>query len=288
MEASTLHGGTIRLERSRLDQLQARLRGTLLLREDDRYDAARRVWNAMVDKHPAMIAGCADVDDVAQCVRFAREYELLVSIRGGGHNVAGNAACDGGMVIDLSPMKRLRVDPVARTARAEPGVVWGEFDRETQARSRHDRRAGLDDGHRRDGLIDLRVQERVGTVVGVPAAVPLPCVDDDEDPQVDLRESEALGRVGLTNSISLRRRSGQPPLTSSKPSSFMLTIASNRFTWIAVESSGWPPGTTRMSMSPVSALRKLRRSICSKTRAPSVNMPLMFNSVSRYRTSFRT
>jgi len=133
MEASTLNGGTIRLERSRLDQLQARLRGRLLLREDDRYDAARRVWNAMVDKHPAMIAGCVDVDDVAQCVRFAREYELLVSIRGGGHNVAGNAVCDGGLMIDLSPMKRLRVDPVARTARAEPGVVWGEFDRETQA-----------------------------------------------------------------------------------------------------------------------------------------------------------
>lgn len=115
-----------------LKELQARLRGTLLRPGDGGYDAARRVWNAMIDKRPAVIARCVEAADVVQCVRFAREHNLLVSIRGGGHNVAGSAVCDGGLMIDLSPMKRVLVDPSARTARADPGVLWGEFDRETQ------------------------------------------------------------------------------------------------------------------------------------------------------------
>ena len=97
------------------------------------YDDARRVWNAMIDKRPAVIARCRGAVDVMTAVKFARNEGLSVAVRGGAHNVAGKATCDDGIVIDLSEMKGLRVDPVARTARAEPGLRWGEFDRETQA-----------------------------------------------------------------------------------------------------------------------------------------------------------
>ena len=113
--------------------LRSSLRGDLLQPGNPGYDAARTVWNAMVDRRPALIARCAGAGDVVQAVNFAREQGLLVSVRGGGHNVAGKAVCDDGLMLDLSPMKSIRVDPVARTARAEPGVLWGEFDRETQA-----------------------------------------------------------------------------------------------------------------------------------------------------------
>jgi FAD/FMN-containing dehydrogenase len=96
------------------------------------YETARKIWNAMIDKHPALIVRCAGVADVITAVQFARTHNLLVAVRGGGHNVSGNAVCDGGLVIDLSLMKDIRVDPVQRTARAEAGLTWGEFDRETQ------------------------------------------------------------------------------------------------------------------------------------------------------------
>jgi FAD/FMN-containing dehydrogenase len=108
------------------------LRGELLCPGDSGYDRARRIWNGMIDRHPAMIAQCAGVGDVISAVNFARSTGLLVAVRGGGHNVAGNAVCDGGIMIDLSRMKSVRVDPVHRTARAEPGLTWAEFDRETQ------------------------------------------------------------------------------------------------------------------------------------------------------------
>ena len=121
------------LTNAAVQTLAAHLRGRLLQPGDDGYDAARTVWNAMVDRRPALIARCAGAADVIAAVRFAREHDLLVSVRGGGHNVAGNAVCEDGLMIDLSPMKSVRVDPVAMTARAEPGVLWAEFDRETQA-----------------------------------------------------------------------------------------------------------------------------------------------------------
>jgi FAD/FMN-containing dehydrogenase len=108
------------------------LQGDLLLPSDAGYDAARRVWNAMVDKRPALIARCATGDDIAVAVRFAREYDVAISIRGGGHNVAGLAVSDDGLMIDCSPMKGITVDGEARTARAEPGVLWGELDMATQ------------------------------------------------------------------------------------------------------------------------------------------------------------
>jgi FAD/FMN-containing dehydrogenase len=95
------------------------------------YDAARTVPNAMINRQPAIIARCAGAADVIACVRFAREHDVLVSVRGGGHSVAGKSVCDGGLMIDLSAMKGIRVDPVGRTVRAEPGLKLGEFDRET-------------------------------------------------------------------------------------------------------------------------------------------------------------
>ena len=116
-----------------IDKLAASLRGTLLRANDAGYDAARRVWNGMVDKRPALIARCAGTADVIDSVRFAREHDLLVSVRGGGHNYAGKSVCDGGLLIDLSPMKGIHVDPLRRTAQAQPGLRLGEFDRETQA-----------------------------------------------------------------------------------------------------------------------------------------------------------
>lgn len=108
------------------------LRGQAILPGDDGYDSARGIWNAMVDKRPALIVLCAGVSDVISGVEFARANDLRVAVRGGGHNIAGNALCDGGLVLDLSRMKSVRVEPGARTARAEPGVTWGEFDHETQ------------------------------------------------------------------------------------------------------------------------------------------------------------
>src|SRR5579859_1351232 len=112
--------------------LQQRLRGRLLRPGDDEYDDARKIWNGMIDRHPALIARCAAPEDVVAAVNFARDYELPLAVRGGGHNVAGLAVCDGGLVADLSGMKGIQVDPAGQTGRAEPGLVWGEFDRATQ------------------------------------------------------------------------------------------------------------------------------------------------------------
>jgi FAD/FMN-containing dehydrogenase len=131
-----------------MKQLRGGLRGVLLLQGEDRYDAARTIYNAMIDYRPAAIARCAGAADLICAVNFARDNGLLVSIRGGGHNVSGNAVSNGGLMIDLSPMKSIRVDPQKRTVRADPGVTWGEFDRETQSFGfGHDRRPRFDDGH---------------------------------------------------------------------------------------------------------------------------------------------
>jgi FAD/FMN-containing dehydrogenase len=115
------------------ESLQAAFEGAIITPASPTYNLARKIWNGMIDRHPALIAQCNGVADVQAAVRFAREHDLLVAIKAGGHNVAGTAVCDGGMVIDLSPMKGMRVDPAARTAWAEPGLLWGEFDHETQA-----------------------------------------------------------------------------------------------------------------------------------------------------------
>src|SRR5438093_8261439 len=121
-----------KLDANAVEGLRARFRGALLRSGEEGYDEARRIWNGAIDRRPALIARCAGADDVVEAVRFARERDLLVSVRGGGHAVAGHAVCDGGLMIDLSFMKSVRVDPAAQTARAAGGVLWGELDRATQ------------------------------------------------------------------------------------------------------------------------------------------------------------
>ena len=132
-EVMSLDGTKCTLDSKDLDELQARMRGQILTPANAEYDATRRIWNAMIDKRPALIVRCQGAADVGAAVRFAAEHELLVSVRGGGHNVAGTAICDSGLMIDLSSMKGIRVDPVNRTAWAQPGLLWQDFDHETQA-----------------------------------------------------------------------------------------------------------------------------------------------------------
>ncbi len=116
-----------------LAALKGKLRGLAALPGEDGYDAARTIWNAMVDRRPAIVTRCLGAADVIEAVKLAREHDLLVAVRAGGHNIAGNAVCDGGLLIDLSLMKSVRVDPASRTARVEPGATLADFDREAQA-----------------------------------------------------------------------------------------------------------------------------------------------------------
>jgi FAD/FMN-containing dehydrogenase len=116
-----------------VDAFVQSLRGTVLRPTDLGYDAARRVFNAMIDRHPALIVACAEAGDVVRAVEFARAHGLPVSAKGGGHSVAGNAVCDGGVMLDLSGMKRIVVDPEGEVAVAQPGLTLGEFDLATQA-----------------------------------------------------------------------------------------------------------------------------------------------------------
>jgi len=128
----TTDGRTLVLETEVLVGLANSLRGKVLTPESAGYDEARSVWNAMIDRHPAMIVRCTTADDVVAAVRFGRDHGQIVAIRGGGHNIAGNAVCDGGMVIDLSQMRAVSVDPVARTATVEAGATLGDMDTATQ------------------------------------------------------------------------------------------------------------------------------------------------------------
>ncbi len=113
--------------------LRAGLRGGLLESGDEGYDDARAVWNGMIDRRPALIARCAGAADVIDCVGFARRHGLPLAVRGGGHNVAGYAVCEGGLVVDLSAMRAVRVDAAARLAWVQGGALWGDVDRETTA-----------------------------------------------------------------------------------------------------------------------------------------------------------
>jgi FAD/FMN-containing dehydrogenase len=115
-----------------LKDFRQRHRGDVITPEDARYEEARRVWNAMIDRRPAAIARPRGPADVIACVQFAQMLKVPVAIRGGGHNIAGRCVCDEGLVIDFADMKGIRVDPVVKTVRAEPGLRWAEFDRETQ------------------------------------------------------------------------------------------------------------------------------------------------------------
>jgi FAD/FMN-containing dehydrogenase len=133
LSMTTSTGSHIVIEGTTVETFKTNLRGELLRPGDTDYDEARKVWNGMIDKRPGLIARCTGVADVISAVDFARTHQLLVSVRGGGHNIPGNAVCNGGLMIDLACMRSVRVDPVRRTARAEGGVTWGEFDHETQA-----------------------------------------------------------------------------------------------------------------------------------------------------------
>src|SRR5882724_944189 len=118
------------LDADRIDTLAASLSGRVLQSGDDRYEAARLVHNGLIDKRPALIARCRGVADVSAAVAFAREAGLEISIRGGGHSIAGRCVTNGGLMIDLAEMKGTYVDPQARTMRAQGGVLWSEFNRE--------------------------------------------------------------------------------------------------------------------------------------------------------------
>ena len=111
---------------------QSQFRGQVIQPGDEAYESARRVWNGAIDRRPALVARATGVADVQAAVRFARDHGLPLAVRGGRHNVSGSAVCDGGVVLDCSPLKGVWVDPAARTARAQAGLLWGELDRETQ------------------------------------------------------------------------------------------------------------------------------------------------------------
>jgi FAD/FMN-containing dehydrogenase len=123
-----------RIESGKIDEFAAALAGRLIRPTDPDYDAARRIWNATIDKHPGLIVRCLGVADVVQAVKFADANDLLVAVRGGGHNVAGRALCDNGVVIDLSAMRGVVVDPEARVVRVQGGATLGDLDRETHLR----------------------------------------------------------------------------------------------------------------------------------------------------------
>lgn len=126
------NGGTVTIDESAITDLRASFRGSLIMPGDPGYEEARTIWNAMIQRMPALVARCAGVADVRAAVNFARTHQLLTSVKGGGHNIAGNAVCDRGFQIDLSAMKSVRIDVGSKTAHVEPGVTLGEFDHEAQ------------------------------------------------------------------------------------------------------------------------------------------------------------
>lgn len=126
-------GGTVTLDEAALKTLQIKLSGRLLTPASKEYDDARTIWNGMIDRRPSLIVRCLNAEDVVQAVHLAAQRQLVLAVRGGGHNIAGNAVCDGGLMIDLSQMKAVHVDADQRTARVEAGATLGDFDRETQA-----------------------------------------------------------------------------------------------------------------------------------------------------------
>src|SRR5919205_1924553 len=129
---ATRDGGAVDLDEQTIGAFAASLRGGLLRPGDAGYDDGRLLWNGMIDKRPALIARCSGAADVIAAVNFAREHDLLLAVRGGGHGVAGRAACDDGLMLDLSLMRGVRVDPTTQTARVQGGATLGDMDRETQ------------------------------------------------------------------------------------------------------------------------------------------------------------
>jgi FAD/FMN-containing dehydrogenase len=129
----TLNGGEATLGAGVVEAFASGLSGRVLTPGAEDYDDVRAIWNAMIDKRPGLIAQCASSADVVRAVELANAHDLLVAVRGAGHNIAGNSLCDGGLLIDLSTMKRVDMDPAGKTVRVDPGVTLGELDRATQA-----------------------------------------------------------------------------------------------------------------------------------------------------------
>ena len=131
INATRTGGSVVTIDGETFNVFESTIHGDVFTAESEGYDRARSVWNGMIDKRPAVVVKCRGVSDVINAVRFAREHDLVLSLRGGAHNVAGHGTCDGGLVIDLSGMKGVRVDPITRTAHAQAGLTWAEFDDET-------------------------------------------------------------------------------------------------------------------------------------------------------------
>src|SRR5262245_33385261 len=130
---TTADGASITLDDEKITEFRRTLRGDLIMNDHAQYESARHVWNGNIDRRPVLIARCAGVADVQRAVSLARTHSLRLSIRDGGHSAPGYGTNEGGLVIDMSPMKGIRVDPASRTVRAEGGVIWRELDHETQA-----------------------------------------------------------------------------------------------------------------------------------------------------------
>lgn len=133
LSITTVNGRPATILPEALHALKGGLRGQTLTKDEDGFDMARSIWNGMVDRSPGLIVRCHGAADVIRAVDFARERNLVLAVRGGGHNIAGNAVCEGGLMIDLSPINFVRVDPAARKAWVGPGATLGDVDRETQA-----------------------------------------------------------------------------------------------------------------------------------------------------------
>lgn len=132
LNLTRINGGTVDLAQDDLQSFKAGFKGQVLTADDAQYDEARKIWNAMIDRRPGLVARCTGTVDVVQAVRFARRHGLLCSVRGGGHNIAGLAVCEGGLMIDMSLLRGVWVDPVRRTALAQAGCTLADVDRETQ------------------------------------------------------------------------------------------------------------------------------------------------------------
>ena len=132
LQVKTRTNGGVTLQEDTIRKFKESFRGEVLLSDDTGYDDARSIWNAMIDRRPALIARCLGIADVVTCVKFARERGVILSIKGGGHNIAGLAVCEGGLMLDMSRMRGVWVDPATRTARAQAGCLLGDVDRETQ------------------------------------------------------------------------------------------------------------------------------------------------------------
>lgn len=216
-------GPTQTLDVVSLTKLRERFRGPLILPGDPDYDGARVVWNAIADRHPAIIARCTCVDDVVAAVRFARDRDLTIAVRGGGHSVAGFSTCDGGLVIDLSLMNAVRVDPAARTASVQGGALLAQLDRAAQE-------YGLACpvgvvGHTGVGGLTLgggmgRLQRRYGFTIDNLLAVELVTaegtvrrVSDDEDPELFWGVRGAGANFGVVTSFEFRLHPVGPNVT---------------------------------------------------------------------------